>query len=255
MGLEVSPELLLVMALVAVVAGWVDAIAGGGGLIGLPALLFTGISPLEALATNKLQGTIGTFTAACNYTRRGWVDLRWARPLILASLIGAAAGTALVQSIRLDLLERALPVLLGLLAVYFLFSPGLGDVERKPRLGRRGYGLTAAPGIGFYDGLVGPGTGSFFMLSAVTLLGASATRAVALTKLLNLASNVGSLALFLTGGHAVWSLGLTMIVGQTIGAWLGSSMAIRRGVGLIRPVVVVVCLAMMSRLLYEQYVS
>jgi uncharacterized membrane protein YfcA len=253
--LDFSAELLLAMALVGVAAGWVDSIAGGGGLIALPALLFTGISPLEALATNKLQSSFGSFTAAYNYTRRGWIDLRWARWLIAASLLGSAAGTLLVQNLRLDLLERMLPVLLGGMALYFLLSPRLGDVERKPRLGRLGYGLSAAPGIGFYDGVFGPGTGSFFTLSAVTLLGASATRAVALTKLLNFASNIGSLALFLAGGQIVWTLGLAMIVGQATGAWLGSSMAIRNGVGLIRPVVVIVCLAMMLRLLQQQYFS
>ncbi len=251
--MEFSPELLLAMALVGVAAGWVDAIAGGGGLIALPALLFTGITPLEALATNKLQGTFGSFTAAYNYTRRGWIDPRWARWLIVASLLGSAAGTLLVQNLRLDLLERLLPVLLGAMALYFLLSPRLSNVERKPRLGRLGYGLSAAPGIGFYDGIFGPGTGSFFTLSAVTLLGASATRAVALTKLLNFASNIGSLALFLVGGQIVWMLGLAMIVGQATGAWLGSTMAIRGGVGLIRPVVVVVCLVMMLRLLHQQY--
>lgn len=253
MALEITPELLLVMVLVGLAAGWVDSIAGGGGLISLPALLFTGVTPIEALATNKLQGTFGSFTATVNYTRRGWVDLRSARWMILASLLGSALGTALVQSMSLAMVERLLPLLLGAMAVYFLLSPRLGDVDRQPRLSRRAYATTAAPAIGFYDGFFGPGTGSFFTLSAVALLGASSARAVGLTKVLNFASNIASVSVFLIGGHMVWAMGLAMIVGQSMGAWLGSSMAIRGGVRLIRPIVVIVCLGMMSRLLYQQY--
>lgn len=254
MGPEITLELLLIMLLVGVVAGWVDAIAGGGGLVALPALLFTGVTPLEALATNKLQGTFGSFTAAANYTRRGWVDLRSVRWLVLGSLLGSTAGTVLVQSMSLVLVERLLPILLGVMALYFLVAPGFTDAERRPRLDNRGYACTAAPTIGFYDGFFGPGTGSLFTLSAVTLLGASATRAVGLTKVLNFASNIASVTVFLVGGHMVWTIGIAMIAGQAFGAWLGSGMAIRGGVRLIRPIVVIVCLGMMGRLLYQQYV-
>ncbi|PWG61668.1 TSUP family transporter [Spiribacter halobius] len=248
-----APELLLLMLLVGVAAGWLDSIAGGGGLIALPALLLTGVGPLEALGTNKLQSCVGAGVAATNYTRRGWVDLHWARWLIVASFTGAAAGTWLVQRVDTRFIEWVLPALLGGVALYFLLSPRLGDLESRPRLGRFGYGLTAAPGIGFYDGFFGPGTGSFFTASAVALLGASATRAVALTKLLNFASNVAALTLFLAGGHVVWALGLAMLAGQAIGAWLGSSLAIRHGVGLIRPLVVLVSVTLMLRLLWQQW--
>jgi len=245
---------LPVLGLAGLAAGWLDSIAGGGGLIALPALLLSGMNPLQALATNKLQGSFGAFTAAFNYTRQGWIDLGWARWLILASFIGAAAGTALVQSVDLSLIDNALPPLLGLTALYFLLSPRISDVDQHPRIGRLGYGLTAAPLIGFYDGFFGPGTGSFFTLSAVALLGARATRAVALTKLLNFASNIASLAVFVAGGQVIWTVGGAMVLGQALGAWLGSNMAIRRGVGLIRPLVVVVCLIMMAKLGYDRYV-
>ena len=253
-GLSLGPEWLLILACVGFAAGWLDSIAGGGGLIALPALLFTGINPLQALATNKLQGSFGTCIAAFHYTREGWIDLRWARGLILASFLGSAAGTVLVQWVSLEFVADALPVLLGLMALYFLLSPALGNVDRKPRLSRGLYGATAAPAIGFYDGFFGPGTGSFFTLSAVSLLGMSATRAVALTKLLNFASNISSLLVFLVGGHVLWTVGGAMIIGQALGAWVGSGMAVRRGVALIRPVVVLVCLAMMTRLGYERYI-
>lgn len=248
-----GPEWLLAMALVGVAAGWLDSIAGGGGLIALPALLLTGVSPLEALATNKLQSSVGAGVAAVNYTRRGWIDLHWARWLVLASFLGAAAGTLLVQRVDTAFVEWLLPGLLGAVALYFLLSPRLGDLERQPRSSRLGYGVTAAPLIGFYDGFFGPGTGSFFTASAVGLLGASATRAVALTKLLNFASNLAALLMFVAGGHVIWALGAAMLGGQAVGAWLGSSLAIRHGVGLIRPLVVTASLALMLRLLWQQW--
>lgn len=251
MGVEADVLLWLVLA--AFAAGWLDSIAGGGGLIGLPALLLAGLDPLAALATNKLQGSAGSLTAAINYTRLGWIDLHWARGLIVASLFGSALGTVLVQSLSTDFIEALLPVLLGAMALYFLLSPRLGDVESHPRLGRVAYGATAAPAIGFYDGFFGPGTGSFFTLSAVTLLGMSARRAVALTKLLNFASNIASLGVFLFSGHVLWGIGAAMIAGQALGAYTGSTMAIRRGVALIRPLVVIVCLVMMVKLGYDRF--
>ncbi len=254
MDWTVAPEVYVFLAAVGFAAGWLDSIAGGGGLIALPALLLAGVPPLPALATNKLQGTAGAFTATVHYVRRGWVDLHWARGLIVASFIGAAAGTALVQVVDTAVVETLLPFLLAAMVLYFLLSPRLGDLEAEPRLGRWGYGLTAAPAIGFYDGFFGPGTGSFFTASAVALLGASARRAVALTKVLNVTSNIASLALFTAGGHMLWTVGAVMIVGQLAGATLGANMAIRGGVALIRPLVVLVCVGMLTKLLWERFV-
>ncbi|MEX0730919.1 MAG: TSUP family transporter [Aquisalimonadaceae bacterium] len=251
--MEITAELLIFVFLVGIFAGWVDSIAGGGGLISLPALLFVGLNPLAALATNKLQSSFGAFIAAVNYTRLGWVDLQAIRWLVLVAFIASAAGTMLVQHVDLSLLERLLPVLLGLLAAWFALSPRVGDLERTPRLGGIAYGATAVPAIGFYDGFFGPGTGSFFTASAISLLGASARRAVGLTKVLNFTTNFSSLILFVIGGQVIWSFGLAMVLGQVIGAWFGSSMAIRNGVAIIRPIVVVVCLAVMIRMLYQQY--
>ncbi|WP_440995619.1 TSUP family transporter [Arhodomonas sp. SL1] len=248
-----EPHWYLVLVAVAFAAGWLDAIAGGGGLIALPALLLAGVPPLGALATNKLQGAVGAMTAAVSYAREGWVDLRWAAGLIVASFLGASAGTWLVQGMDTSVVERLLPLLLAVMVLYFALSPRLSDLESAPRMGRWAYGLTAAPGIAFYDGFFGPGTGSFFTASAVALLGASARRAVALTKVLNVTSNIASLALFVAGGHILWGVGAAMVVGQLAGAILGARMAIRGGVALIRPLVILSCLAMLTRLLWEQY--
>jgi uncharacterized membrane protein YfcA len=252
--LELSLELLVFVFVAGMAAGCVDSIAGGGGLISLPALLFAGLDPLAALATNKLQSSFGTFTAAWNYTRRGWIDVRAVRWLILVAFLASAAGTIAVQYIGHSLLVRLLPLLLGLLAGWFALSPKVGNLERAPRIGNAAYGATVLPTVGFYDGFFGPGTGSFFTASAIGLLGASATRAVALTKVLNLTTNVGSLIFFMIGGHVIWAVGLVMVGGQILGAWLGSNMAIRNGVAIIRPMLVLVCLAVMARLMYQQYV-
>lgn len=251
--MELSVELLLFVFFAGALAGGIDAIAGGGGLISLPALLFAGLNPLAALATNKLQSSFGTFTAAWNYTCRGWVDLRAARWLIVIAFLASAAGTVAVQFIGHSLLERLLPLLLGVLAAWFAFSPKVSDLERTPRMPETVYRATVLPAIGFYDGFFGPGTGSFFTASAIGFLGASATRAVALTKVLNLTTNLGSLTLFIAGGHVIWAVGLVMVAGQIVGAWIGSSLAIRNGVTIIRPLLIGVCLAVMVRLLYQQY--
>jgi uncharacterized membrane protein YfcA len=254
-SLEFSAELLLFVFLAGMAAGGVDAIAGGGGLISLPALLFAGLDPLAALATNKLQSSLGTFTAAWNYARRGWVDVSALRGLIVVAFLAAAAGTAAVQQLGGSVLERLLPLLLALLAAWFALSPKVADLESAPRIRTRTYGLTVVPAVGFYDGFFGPGTGSFFTASAIGLLGASATRAVAQTKVLNLTTNLGSLLLFVAGGHVVWTAGVVMICGQIVGAWIGSSLAIRNGVAIIRPMLIAVSLAVAARLLYQQYLA
>ncbi len=252
MDLAAHPELMLAILAAGALAGWVDSIAGGGGLIALPTLLLVGLDPLAALGTNKLQGTAGTLMAAANYARRGLLVRRRLGWLIAGSFLGAAAGTALVQQMDPGRVAAAIPVLLVAVAVYFLLSPRVSDLDSRPRLGRRAYAASVAPAIGFYDGFFGPGTGSFFTLTSVSLLGGGIVQAVALTKVLNLTSNVASLGLFLAGSHVVWLAGGLMVAGQLVGSWLGSHMAMRSGARLIRPLMVAVCIAMALRLLYER---
>ncbi|MGY6549155.1 MAG: TSUP family transporter [Roseinatronobacter sp.] len=237
--------------LVAFVAGMIDAIAGGGGLITLPALLLAGASPLEALSTNKVQGSFGSGTAAFAYAARGHVRLRDQLGWALVSCLAAAMGAGLVTVLPADLLQVVLPVILIGIAVFFAVKPGLDDVDRRRRLAPLAFGLLVVPPIAFYDGLVGPGTGAFFMLAFVTLAGFGLLKATAHTKFLNFASNLGSLAVFAIWGAPWWLTGLAMGLAQVAGAMLGARLAMRVGARLIRPLLVISASALALRALWD----
>ena len=245
----ITPEVLALLTLAAVAAGLVDAIAGGGGLIALPALLWAGIPPLQALATNKLQGSFGTATASFNYARRGEIRLRPMLVPVICTFVGSAAGTLAVQHLASAWLEQIVPLLLIGFALYFLFSPRIGDEDRQQRMHESLFGLLIGFSVGFYDGFFGPGTGTFFAAAFVLLLGYNLRRATAGTKLLNFTSNIASLLFFAWGGHVLWVVGLSMGMGQVLGAWIGSHLVIRHGTALIRPLLVIVSIAISTRLM------
>ena len=250
MNVEIlSPEVLGLLLAAGLLAGWVDAIAGGGGLIALPALLAAGLPPLQALATNKLQGSFGTLAATIHYTRAGEIDLRQAWPEALAALVGSLLGAWLVQGLETAWLEHIVPLLLAAFALYFLFSPRAGDLDSHRRLGHFAFALLIGGGVGFYDGFFGPGTGSLFAAAYIALAGYNLRRATAHTKLLNLASNLAALGLFLVIGEVVWEAGLVMAAGQFIGARLGAGTALKHGAAVIRPMLVLVSLAVCLKLL------
>jgi uncharacterized membrane protein YfcA len=246
-----SGETLLILAAVAAIAGLIDAIAGGGGLLALPALLWAGLPPLQALATNKLQGTFGTVTASLHFIRHGEIDLRRLGIPVLLTFVGSALGTLAVQHVGSQLLQDLVPLLLIGFALYFLFSPRIGDTDAQHRVGHAAFGLSAGFAIGFYDGFFGPGTGSFFAAAFVLLLGYNLRRATAGTKVLNATSNLASLAFFAASGHVVWEVGLAMGVAQMGGAWVGSHLVIRHGTRLVRPLLVAVSLAISLRVLLD----
>lgn len=249
--MEYLDTALLLFAL-ALVAGLVDSIAGGGGLITVPALLWTGLDPVAVLATNKAQGVFGTFAASINFARQGTIDLRRAAFAVLCTFIGAAAGTLSVRHLGGELLERLIPVLLIAFALYFLFSPRVSDLDTRHRIGEGAFALSVGVGVGYYDGFFGPGTGTFFAMGYVALLGYNLRRATAHTKLLNFTSNLAALLFFLPGSHVAWNLGLPMAAGQLIGAGIGSHLVLRHGTRLVRPVLVVASLAVSLKLLLDQ---
>ena len=244
-----SLEVLLILTAVAALAGFVDAIAGGGGLIALPALLWAGLSPTQALATNKLQGSFGTFMASWHFVRKGMVDIRTMVPEILLTFIGAVSGTLLVQRMHSELLAHAIPILLILVAVYTLLSPRMTDERAKQRMSRRAFVFSIGFGVGFYDGFFGPGTGSFFTIAFVALMGLGLRNATAHSKVLNFTSNIAALIFFAIGGHMIWVVGISMGVAQMCGAWLGAHVVIHKGSGVIKPLLVVVSISMALRLL------
>ncbi|AHG81763.1 UPF0721 transmembrane protein [Bibersteinia trehalosi USDA-ARS-USMARC-188] len=250
--MEFSFDIIALLFIAAFVSGFIDAIAGGGGLITIPALLSVGIPPAMALGTNKLQACGGSFSAALYFIRHRQVEIKHLGKLIALTFVGAALGAITVQLIDISLLKSALPFLILILAVYFLFSPSISDQDSKQRISYTLFAFTAAIGIGFYDGLLGPATGSFFTLAFVLLLGFNLTKAVAHTKVLNFTSNFAALVFFILGGVVLWKIGLIMLVGQFIGGNLGAKMAITKGKQLIKPLIVTMSFLMVAKMLWEQ---
>lgn len=245
----VGPELLLLLFGVALVAGCLDTLVGGGGLIVLPALVLAGIPPLHALGTNKLQGTVGTATASFMMLKHGKV--RWAevRPLMLIAFAGAALGSGLVQIVDTAFLRFMIPLVLVLVAAYFLLSGTLFKQLQPTCIDAKLYRSTVVPGIGFYDGMFGPGTGSFFALAGVALQARPLLDATAVAKTLNFSTNFASLLVFVVVGNFVWQAALAMMLGQAMGAWAGSHILFRINPLYLRVLIVLMCLAMLVRYL------
>lgn len=249
----VSPLWVGLLFLVAMVAAFIDAIAGGGGLLTVPALLFVGLSPAQALATNKLQAVGGSFSASLYFVRRKAVNLREQWLNIAMTFIGAVTGAILIQHLQAGLLRQVLPLLLIAIGLYFLLMPKIGEEDRQRRLHGLPFALVAGGGVGFYDGFFGPGAGSFYALAFVTLCGYNLAKSTAHAKVLNFTSNFGGLIFFMFGGKVVWGTGLVMLLGAICGARLGARMVLSRGKTLIRPMVVIVSAVMSARLLYDSH--
>ncbi len=253
MSFELTYELIAVLFAVAMLAGFIDAIAGGGGLITIPALMWAGLPPTAALATNKLQACGGSFFASLYFVRKGFVDLSKMKLSICCAFVGSALGTIAVQLIDTSVLELLLPFLILAIGGYFLFSKKINEEDKQQLLTPTLFGFTAGLGIGFYDGFFGPGTGSFFALAFVSLAGYGLAKATAHAKVLNFSTNIASLLFFTIGGKVAWLLGFVMLCGQAIGATLGSRIVMTKGTKIIKPLVVIMSIAMSLKLLSAQY--
>jgi len=248
---DLSLTLALLLIAAAFLAGFVDSIAGGGGLIAVPALLLAGFTPVEALGTNKLQGLFGSASATFAYARKGHVDLQTQLPWAALSATGAALGALLATVIPGELFRAFLPFLLIAIALYFAFKPNMNDIDRARRLSPFLFGLIIVPLIGFYDGVFGPGAGSFFMLGFVALAGYGLLKATAHTKLLNFASNLGAFLIFAFVGVISWKVGLIMGAAQFAGAQVGSRLAMKNGAKIIKPLLVITCVALAAKLIAD----
>ncbi|MCB5161549.1 TSUP family transporter [Marinomonas algarum] len=249
---DISLWVFLALFAAAFFAGVIDAIAGGGGLITVPVLLAAGLSPAEALATNKLQGCAGTLSASYHFIRRGQVTLSKMWLPIVMTALGAISGTLLVSYLDSRVLLKAVPIILIAVAVFFFFLPKLQPyIARRLSLSHVQFAVIIGTTIGFYDGLIGPGTGAFFSTAYLCFMGFNLVAATAHTKVLNATSNVSSLLVFLFSGHIIWALGISMGIGQWIGAQIGSRLVITKGVKLIRPMVIIMCLAISVKLLID----
>jgi len=245
--------LLPLLFLTGLVAGLVDSIAGGGGLITIPVLLGTGIPPQTALGTNKLQSSFGSGSAMLTFVRSGTVRLDDCRVGIAYTAVGAALGTITVQRLDPGLLRQVIPWLLVAIALYTLLTPRLGNEDIHPRLKQGLFFFVAGLVLGFYDGFLGPGTGSFWVMALMLGLGFNMTKATGYTKVMNFTSNVASLIMFIIGGSVLWREGLVMGAGQFVGARIGSRMVIRKGTRFIRPIFITMVLAITAKLIWENF--
>lgn len=252
----IDPSVLVILCTVAFVAGFIDAIAGGGGLLTIPALLTAGLPPHLALGTNKLAATFGSFTASVTYYRKRLFDPVFWRRSLLYTAIGAVLGTLLVDQLSSESLEKFLPVVILLAAIYTLFNRIVPDHQLElPRQNRRLFWQQRSQGLalGFYDGVAGPGTGAFWMVSTMALYRINLLLTCGVARTMNFISNGVSLAVFLLLGHVFILLGLAMGLCLMAGAWLGAHSAIRFGSRFIRPVFISVVVAIALRLAWQAW--
>ena len=256
------PELGLATTLLVLVAafgaGWIDAVIGGGGLLQLPALLLVpGLSPVQALATNKLGSVFGTATSALTYHRRARPDLRTALPMAAVALLGAFAGASIAAALPAAVFKPVIVLALVSVAVVTIARPAAGHVSALRYSGAAHHGAALAIGavIGFYDGVLGPGTGTFLVISLVSLLGYDFLQASAKAKIVNLATNAGALLFFAPHGAVVWGLGVLLGLANVAGSYLGSRMAISRGTRFIRTAFLVVVTALVLKVGHDVWVE
>lgn len=251
--MDFAVETLAFLFLAAAIAGFMDTLAGGGGLITIPALVASGIPPLAALGTNKLQSSFGSATSSLLLFRRKKIRWRELRPMMSAAFIGSVIGSVAVQFIDNKVLGFMIPLVLVIIAVYFITAPYLKLESTEPRMTEKAYQNTILPVIGVYDGMFGPGTGSFLAAAGVSLRGLELIKATAIAKPLNFATNIASLIIFIFAGQIVWLAGFTMIIGQMLGAWLGSHYLFKINPKTLRIIIVTICLLMLGQYFYKHF--
>jgi uncharacterized membrane protein YfcA len=236
-------------------AGFVDTLAGGGGLLTLPVLLSFCPDPKFALGTNKLQATFGSTSATLHFARAGALSARDCFRACLLAFLGALAGSVLVQQFDSHRLKEILPLLLLAVAIFVWLRPELGEKDIHPRVSRMKFDLILAFGIGLYDGFLGPGTGTFLALAFMLGLGFNLAKATANAKALNCASNIASLIVFLLAQKVWFVAGLAMGAGQWLGARLASHMVITRGTKLIRPIFLTMVTLITIKLIWDNWLK
>lgn len=247
---------IVLLCIAAGAAGWVDAVTGGGGLVQLPSLLIAMPNgpPADALGTNKLSSIIGTSAAAATYLRNTRIDLRTALPMALAAFIGSGLGALLASRIPAASFRPVILVMLIGVWLWTWLKPAMGTVENLRWEGQRrhyGVAVVAGLGIGFYDGLIGPGTGSFLLIVLVAGLGLSFLKASATAKIVNVGTNIAALIIFGFTGSVIWLLGLLMGACNLIGAVVGARTAIAKGSEFVRRVFLIVVALLILRLAWD----
>lgn len=246
-------EILLLLFFCSILAGTIDTISGGGGLITMPVLLLSGIPPLEALGTNKFQASAGTCSASYYFIKNKVIDFKkFIRPLLL-TMCGASIGTLVVQSINTDHLSKIIPFLLILICFILLLTKRDLSTHYPKKMTSLTYGCFIGSAIGFYDGILGPGAGTFYTITLIYLLGFTLVKATAHAKILNFSSNVTSLMVFMIGGHVVFMIGLLMAIGQWIGAFIGVRLVIKLPAKTVKYMTITISIAMSIILFAKQF--
>lgn len=237
------------------VAGFVDTLAGGGGLLTLPVLLNFCPDPKVALGTNKLQASFGSSSATFHFARAGALSARDCVRACLLAFLGSLAGSILVQQFDSQRLKQIVPCLLLAVALFVGWRPQLGEQDIHPRISRIKFDVIFALGIGFYDGLLGPGTGTFLALAFMLGLGCNLAKATAHAKALNCASNLASLVVFLWVRKVWFAAGVGMGCGQWLGARMASRMVLARGTKFISPVFLTMVFLLTLKMMWDMWLG
>lgn len=254
--MELTSYLILCSA--ALMAGTIDAVVGGGGLIQIPALFSTlpAVAPATLLGTSKLAGIWGTAVAAVGFARRVKITWSTAVPAAAAAFISAFLGAFTVTKVPPDFLRQLLPFILAAVAVYTFMRKDFGSLHAPTHIGNRerGFAILAGSAIGFYDGFFGPGTGSFLVFVFVRFFGFDFLGASAVAKVVNVACNMAALLWFGYSGHVIWQIGLMMALCNIAGSLIGTGLAIRNGSGFVRKVFLVVVVALILKTAYDAFI-
>lgn len=250
---SLSPEILIILSGVSFVAGFIDAIAGGGGLITVPALMTAGLPPHLVLGTNKLSATFGSAMASFTYFRRKLFSPElWYRGL-LATAVGALLGAVIAHSLSPAFLDKILPVIVFICGIYFLFSKTPDKKMAEDAVIAKHRQWPQGSILGFYDGIAGPGTGAFWMVSTLLMYPVDLLRASGVARTMNFISNAMALAVFISYGQVAWLLGLCMGASLMVGAYFGANSAIKGGSKFIRPIFICVVMAITARLVWKNW--
>ncbi len=238
-------------------AGWVDAVIGGGGLVLIPLILAVapGLAPATALGTNKLAAVFGTASAAVTLVRR--VRPRFTPLYVVIAALGSGVGAATASLLSDNVLRPVIIVLMLAVGVYVVFRPGFGTEEGEPLAGRwrAAAALAAVAVIGFYDGVFGPGTGMFLIMAFTMIFSQSFLRSATMAKVVNTSTNLGALVVFAVGGHVHWQLGLALAVANIVGAQLGARTVLGGGSKFVRYALLSLVIVMSVHLSWQQFVS
>ena len=241
-----SIEILTFLFFVGVVAGFLDTLVGGGGLLAVPALLLSGIPPIYVLGTNKFQGSMGTGIATFLLFRKKKLDWNSVKSLMFASFIGSIVGGVIIQFVDTQFLSFVIPIVLVFIAIYFIVSPKPKSTVGNSKPNKK-FELFAVPVVGFYDGMFGPGAGSFFAMTGVMLKKLEIIQATILAKPLNFASNIAGFIVFFSFGHIAFLIGLLMMMGQMIGAFFGTHYLLKANPLIIRLLIVIISISMLIK--------